>query len=98
MCQQTHRTGCTPLNHQVRRPLSYFVLFFSFYAAVTQFWEVISDEHGIDPAGNYVGDSSLQLDRVNVYYNEASCKYNRAQYRCVCVCVCVTHFLSNFMG
>uniref|UniRef100_A0A672FLZ0 Tubulin/FtsZ GTPase domain-containing protein n=1 Tax=Salarias fasciatus TaxID=181472 RepID=A0A672FLZ0_SALFA len=38
----------------------------------TKFWEVISDEHGIDPAGNYVGDSSLQLDRVNVYYNEAS--------------------------
>uniref|UniRef100_A0A3P8RUZ6 Tubulin/FtsZ GTPase domain-containing protein n=1 Tax=Amphiprion percula TaxID=161767 RepID=A0A3P8RUZ6_AMPPE len=42
----------------------------------TKFWEVISDEHGIDPAGNYVGDSSLQLDRVNVYYNEASCRYN----------------------
>ncbi|XP_056155803.1 tubulin, beta 6 class V isoform X2 [Lampris incognitus] len=38
----------------------------------TKFWEVISDEHGIDPAGNYVGDSALQLDRVNVYYNEAS--------------------------
>uniref|UniRef100_A0A3Q4BUI1 Tubulin/FtsZ GTPase domain-containing protein n=2 Tax=Percomorphaceae TaxID=1489872 RepID=A0A3Q4BUI1_MOLML len=38
----------------------------------TKFWEVISDEHGIDPAGSYVGDSSLQLDRVNVYYNEAS--------------------------
>ncbi|XP_071392751.1 tubulin, beta 6 class V isoform X8 [Centroberyx affinis] len=38
----------------------------------TKFWEVISDEHGIDPAGNYVGDSTLQLDRVNVYYNEAS--------------------------
>lgn len=54
-------------------PLTFF-LFCSFSAAVTQFWEVISDEHGIDPAGNYVGDSSLQLDRVNVYYNEASCK------------------------
>uniref|UniRef100_A0A673AYV2 Tubulin/FtsZ GTPase domain-containing protein n=1 Tax=Sphaeramia orbicularis TaxID=375764 RepID=A0A673AYV2_9TELE len=38
----------------------------------TKFWEVISDEHGIDPTGNYVGDSLLQLDRVNVYYNEAS--------------------------
>uniref|UniRef100_A0A673B2U2 Tubulin/FtsZ GTPase domain-containing protein n=1 Tax=Sphaeramia orbicularis TaxID=375764 RepID=A0A673B2U2_9TELE len=24
------------------------------------------------PTGNYVGDSLLQLDRVNVYYNEAS--------------------------
>ncbi|KAA0704880.1 Tubulin beta-5 chain [Triplophysa tibetana] len=39
----------------------------------SKFWEVISDEHGIDAAGNYVGDSTLQLDRINVYYNEASC-------------------------
>uniref|UniRef100_A0A8C9L3E0 Beta-tubulin n=1 Tax=Serinus canaria TaxID=9135 RepID=A0A8C9L3E0_SERCA len=38
------------------------------------FWEVISDEHGIDPSGNYVGDSDLQLERISVYYNEASCK------------------------
>ncbi|KAB0406318.1 hypothetical protein E2I00_007703, partial [Balaenoptera physalus] len=36
------------------------------------FWEVISDEHGIDPAGGYVGDSTLQLERINVYYNESS--------------------------
>ncbi|PNI28248.1 LOW QUALITY PROTEIN: TUBB6 isoform 5 [Pan troglodytes] len=38
----------------------------------TKFWEVISDEHGIDPAGGYVGDSALQLERINVYYNESS--------------------------
>ncbi|XP_063494181.1 tubulin beta-3 chain-like isoform X2 [Symphalangus syndactylus] len=37
-----------------------------------KFWEVISDEHGIDPSGNYVGDSDLQLERMSVYYNEAS--------------------------
>lgn len=37
-----------------------------------QFWEIISDEHGIDPAGNYHGDNPLQLERINVYYNEAS--------------------------
>ncbi|GLH02815.1 hypothetical protein R5R35_002998 [Gryllus longicercus] len=36
-----------------------------------KFWEVISDEHGIDPAGCYHGDSDLQLERINVYYNEA---------------------------
>merc|ERR1739838_710659 len=36
-----------------------------------KFWEVISEEHGIDQTGNYVGDSSLQLDRISVYYNEA---------------------------
>ncbi|XP_070985773.1 tubulin beta-3 chain [Oncorhynchus clarkii lewisi] len=37
-----------------------------------KFWEVISDEHGISPTGNYEGDSPLQLERISVYYNEAS--------------------------
>lgn len=37
-----------------------------------KFWEVICDEHGIDATGKYVGDSYVQLERVNVYYNEAS--------------------------
>ncbi|XP_048414746.1 tubulin beta-4B chain-like isoform X5 [Stegostoma tigrinum] len=37
-----------------------------------KFWEVISDEHGIDPTGTYHGDSDLQLERINVYYNEAT--------------------------
>lgn len=31
-----------------------------------------ADEHGIDPTGSYNGDSDLQLERVNVYFNEAS--------------------------
>lgn len=35
---------------------------------------MISDEHGIDPAGGYVGDSALQLERISVYYNESSCE------------------------
>ena len=39
-----------------------------------QFWEVISDEHGIDPTGTYHGDSDLQLERINVYYTEATGK------------------------
>ncbi|KAI3657508.1 hypothetical protein MP638_001201, partial [Amoeboaphelidium occidentale] len=30
-----------------------------------KFWEVISDEHGIDPTGVYQGTSDLQLERVN---------------------------------
>ncbi|ETO00283.1 tubulin beta chain [Reticulomyxa filosa] len=38
----------------------------------SKFWEVISDEHGIDPTGTYKGDSDLQLERVNVYFNEAT--------------------------
>lgn len=37
-----------------------------------KFWEVISDEHGIQPNGSYKGDSDLQLERINVYYNEAN--------------------------
>ncbi|XP_012364280.1 tubulin beta-8 chain isoform X9 [Nomascus leucogenys] len=37
-----------------------------------KFWEVISDEHAVDSAGTYHGDSHLQLERINVYYNEAS--------------------------
>ncbi|GAB1863462.1 Tubulin beta-3 chain [Formica fusca] len=37
-----------------------------------KFWEVISEEHGIDQSGIYHGDSDLQLERISVYYNEAS--------------------------
>ncbi|KAI6688357.1 hypothetical protein NL676_025185 [Syzygium grande] len=40
----------------------------------SKFWEVICDEHGVDPTGKFTGDASsdLQLERINVYYNEAS--------------------------
>ncbi|XP_055242237.1 tubulin beta-8 chain-like isoform X4 [Gorilla gorilla gorilla] len=41
----------------------------------TKFWEVISDEHAIDSAGNYHGDSHLQLEYFKVYYNEVSGRY-----------------------
>ncbi len=34
--------------------------------------QVVSDEHGIDPTGTYHGDSDLQLERINVYFNEAT--------------------------
>lgn len=36
-----------------------------------KFWEVISNEHGLDTDGLFKGQSSLQSDRLNVYYNEA---------------------------
>ncbi|KAH9411778.1 tubulin beta chain [Ordospora pajunii] len=39
-----------------------------------KFWETISGEHGIDQTGRYVGESENQLERINVYYNEASSK------------------------
>jgi len=37
----------------------------------TKFWEVVSEEHGIESDGLYKGNSDLQLERISVYYNEA---------------------------
>ncbi|KAG5437365.1 hypothetical protein PCANB_000796 [Pneumocystis canis] len=36
------------------------------------FWNTISNEHGLDSAGVYQGTSDLQLERMNVYFNEAT--------------------------
>jgi tubulin beta len=33
---------------------------------------VLSDEYGIGGDGEYCGDNDAQLDRINVFYNEAS--------------------------
>jgi len=38
----------------------------------TKFWSVISEEHGLDASGVYKGTDDKQLERINVYYNEAS--------------------------
>ena len=35
-----------------------------------KFWEVVSDEHGIERDGLYKGNNDLQLERISVYYNE----------------------------
>uniref|UniRef100_A0A0K0FU81 Tubulin beta chain n=1 Tax=Strongyloides venezuelensis TaxID=75913 RepID=A0A0K0FU81_STRVS len=38
-----------------------------------KFWEVISEEHGIQTDGSFAGeDSNKCLDRIDVYYNEAN--------------------------
>ena len=47
------------------------------YIWIFQFWEIISDEHGIQPNGEYTTDATkelmdLQLERINVYYNEGN--------------------------
>lgn len=34
--------------------------------------EILSEEHGIQPDGSYKGNNDLQLERINVYYNEAA--------------------------
>ena len=31
-----------------------------------KFWEIISDEHGVDPNGEFHGDSELQQERIEV--------------------------------
>jgi len=38
----------------------------------SKFWTVIADEHGIDNSGNYTGKDSQQLERINVYFNQAT--------------------------
>lgn len=35
-----------------------------------QFWELISEEHGVAADGSYEGNDSLQLEKINVYFNE----------------------------
>ena len=33
---------------------------------------VVLQQHGVDPTDTYHGDSDLQLERINVYFNEAT--------------------------
>jgi tubulin beta len=46
--------------------------FFSLWQIGQKFWETISEEHGINTDGQYCGDNALQLERINVFYNEGS--------------------------
>jgi len=44
----------------------------------SKFWEVISEEHGLDCTGKFTGDGKGLLDRIDVYFNEgemAASKY-----------------------
>jgi hypothetical protein len=34
--------------------------------------QVVCGEHGVGADGQYEGDSDLQLERINVYFNEAN--------------------------
>ena len=43
-----------------------------FFITGAKFWETVSDEHGIERDGVYKGNNELQLERINVYYNEVS--------------------------
>jgi len=37
-----------------------------------KFWETMTAEHGLNPKGDYVGSNPLELERINVYFHEAS--------------------------
>jgi len=56
--------------------------------------QVICDEHGVDASGSYQGLSDLQLERVNVYFNEAS--GGRYVPRAVLMDLVRQHFESGF--
>ncbi|KAJ1958289.1 Tubulin beta-1 chain [Dispira parvispora] len=49
----------------------------------SSFWEAISQEHGIDQTGQYVGDNPVQLEKIDVYYTEG--QGGRYVPRSVCV-------------
>ena len=38
----------------------------------TNFWRTICQEHGINQNGDYIGNSVLQLERIDVYFKESS--------------------------
>lgn len=65
---------------QIDSRLHWFLI--TFFLLLFQFWEIISEEHGIDCNGIYNGDSDLQLERVSVYYNEASGNYHMLSLLC----------------
>jgi len=37
-----------------------------------KFWEVIAEEHGLDRVGNFQGTPDQRLERINVYFSEAT--------------------------
>jgi len=41
-------------------------------STLTRNREVVSEEHGIQADGSYKGTTDIQLERINVYYNEAA--------------------------
>jgi len=35
-----------------------------------KFWETITSEHGLDQNGKYTGKNDVELERINVYFEE----------------------------
>ena len=58
-------------NRYANHPTRVFARASNLSSAGVKFWEVVSDEHGLDKDGTYTGNNDLQLERISVYYNEA---------------------------
>lgn len=53
--------------------LIYFIFIKNTYIP-SSFRETVCQEHGISASGKYEGDDPQQLERINVYFNEANGK------------------------
>ena len=66
---------CFSVDSAVTRSVRVAWIFFHVFISIrfcigAKFWEVVSDEHGIERDGQYKGTNDLQLERISVYYNE----------------------------
>ena len=66
---------CFSVDSAVTRSVRVVWIFFRVFISIrfcigAKFWEVVSDEHGIERDGQYKGTNDLQLERISVYYNE----------------------------
>ncbi|KAJ3572066.1 hypothetical protein NP233_g3338 [Leucocoprinus birnbaumii] len=62
--------GCVPININFMREIVHLQTGQCGNQIGAKFWEVVSDEHGIERDGLYKGNNDLQLERISVYYNE----------------------------
>lgn len=63
-------TRLVSINVALPQMLSCVLILSSSFCLGAKFWEVVSEEHGIERDGMYKGTSDLQLERISVYYNE----------------------------
>jgi hypothetical protein len=63
-------TGLVGIDVALPQMLSRVLIPFSFSCLGAEFWEVVSEEHGIERDGMYKGTSDLQLEHISVHYNE----------------------------
>ncbi|KAH0818757.1 hypothetical protein GEV33_004034 [Tenebrio molitor] len=48
------------------------IFYLNDFAVGKYFWELISDEHGVDPSDRFNGNTDLQLEQINLYINDAT--------------------------